>query len=413
MNDAVIRFEHVSKRFRRGNAHDSLRDLLGGGIRRLMRRSRPAQDDSFLAMDDVCFETFPGEAVGLIGANGAGKSTALKLAARILRPDGGTVSARGRLTALIEINAGFHGDLTGRENIYMNGAILGMRKSEIDRKLDAIVDFTGIPEFIDTPVKRYSSGMQARLGFSVAAHVDPDVMLIDEVLSVGDVMFRQRCLDRMRELVESGASLLFVSHNLEQIQAFCTRTVVLDRGRVVFDGDTGGAAAKYIESMQRNVTLAPVARSNKPGTIETVRVRNEAGQEVQAIRPDEPITVDVAFHLSQPIERLSVEIEIRRAHGVSLANLSSVLNGVTFAADAGPGTVTASLPSLPVGGGQYLFRVLLQDADTTKVVAHSDYGFPLFVGGDGRSTGILCLPHKWSEVSKVDKPQAAAQLVTV
>ena len=175
--------------------------------------------------------------LGVIGPNGAGKSTLLKVLSRILRPTRGSYRVQGRLRALIEVAAGFHTDLTGRENIYLNGAILGMRRSEIARRLDQIIDFSGIEAFIDTPVKRYSSGMQARLGFAVAAHMDPDILLVDEVLSVGDVAFRAKCLRHMEQLVRSDVAVIFISHNLEQIRHLCGSALVLDRGEVRYYGD--------------------------------------------------------------------------------------------------------------------------------------------------------------------------------
>ena len=201
MGDVAVRFANVSKRFILGQSHDSLYDLIVAGVGRVLGRRRRGGDDStFLSLSDVSFELERGDAIGIIGPNGAGKSTVLKLLAGILRPDGGTITVNGRLSALIEVGAGFHGDLTGRENIFLNGAIMGMNRREIRTKLDAIVAFAGIERFLDMPVKRYSSGMYARLGFSIASHVDPDVLLVDEVLSVGDAVFRLRCIERMQAL---------------------------------------------------------------------------------------------------------------------------------------------------------------------------------------------------------------------
>jgi len=327
----------------------------------------PERKDEFWALRDVSFEARPGEAVGMIGPNGAGKSTALKLAAGILRPDSGHVGTRGRVTALIEISAGFHGDLTGRENIYMNASILGMRKAEIERKLDAIIAFSGIEEFIDTPVKRYSSGMQARLGFSVAAHVDPDVLLVDEVLSVGDVLFRQRCVDHMRELVRRGTILLFVTHNLEQMQSFCSRAVVLDHGVVSYDGDSTTAVAHYLSAVKASggtngEHLAP----GGPERITGLTVRTTDGQPRVVARSVDPLEVEVAFHLSRPYSRLAVEVDVRRDLGSCLANFSSIRDQQTFDAPAGDGSVTLSLPLLPLGGGNYLWKALLRDAESSR-----------------------------------------------
>ena len=209
--DIVLQVENVSKKFVRGEIHDSLRDLIPAMVARLTGRSRPsAAKKDFWALQNVNFELTRGEAFGIIGSNGAGKSTILKLITGIMKPTTGHITVTGKLSALIEVGAGFHPDLTGRENIYLNGTILGMKKAEIDRKFDAIVEFSGLADFIDTPVKRYSTGMYARLGFSVAAHVDPDILIVDEVLSVGDVVFQNRCLERMNTILRSGATVIFV-----------------------------------------------------------------------------------------------------------------------------------------------------------------------------------------------------------
>ncbi|HUQ87447.1 MAG TPA: ABC transporter ATP-binding protein, partial [Vicinamibacterales bacterium] len=209
MSEPAVVFDRVWKKFRRGERHDSLRDAITAAVKRpfTKRRATDALDEQeFWALRDVSFELEPGEALGIIGPNGAGKSTSLKLLTKILKPTSGHCYTRGRVGALIEISAGFHPDLTGRENLYLQGAILGMSRQEVSRKLDAIIDFAGIADFIDTPVKRYSSGMNARLGFAVAAHVDPDVLLIDEVLAVGDFAFQQKCYERLAEFRRQGAA---------------------------------------------------------------------------------------------------------------------------------------------------------------------------------------------------------------
>jgi ABC-type polysaccharide/polyol phosphate transport system ATPase subunit len=231
----VVVVDRVWKKFRRGERHDSLRDLIPALASRMMRkRDRSGlADEEFWALQDVAFEVRPGEAVGIIGANGAGKSTLLKVLTKILKPTRGNTRVNGRVGALIEIAAGFHPDLTGRENIYLQGAIMGMRRREIAEKLEAIIEFAGTGEFTETPVKRYSSGMNARLGFSIAAHLNPDVLLIDEVLAVGDLAFQTRCYERMRGFKADGVAIAFISHNLSAIASLCDRVVVLNRGRVL------------------------------------------------------------------------------------------------------------------------------------------------------------------------------------
>lgn len=248
MADPAVVFDRVSKKFTRGERFTSLRDLVPAMAGALFNRKRDAshlETQEFWALRDVSFEVRPGEALGIIGPNGAGKSTALKVLTRILRPDQGRSIVRGRVGALVEIAAGFHADLTGRENVYMQGAIMGMKRAEIARKFDEIVDFAGVAEFIDTPIKRYSSGMNARLGFAVAAHLDPDVLLIDEVLSVGDLSFQEKCYARMQEFVRSGIAIVFVSHNLSAISTLCTQVLVLRHGEVQTLAPTHEALTAY------------------------------------------------------------------------------------------------------------------------------------------------------------------------
>jgi homopolymeric O-antigen transport system ATP-binding protein len=247
MADTVLELDRVSKKFRRGEINNSLRDLLPALMSRLVRRDRaqgPDQRD-FWALRDVSLHVRRGEAFGVIGANGAGKSTILKLLTGIMRPTSGSVRVKGRVSAVIEITAGFHQDLTGRENIFLNGAILGMTREEIRRRFDEIVAFSGLEDFIDTPVKRYSSGMYARLGFSVAAHVNPDILIVDEVLSVGDYLFQRKCVERMHAVISGGATVIFVSHDLQAVASLCTRSALLERGRVKLIGPTEEVIRAY------------------------------------------------------------------------------------------------------------------------------------------------------------------------
>ena len=247
MADNVLDVQGIFKKFHRGELYDSLRDFVPALARRLVRREYPQELDQreFWALQNVSFSVQRGEAFGIIGGNGAGKSTILKLLTGIMRPTKGSIRVAGRLSALIEVSAGFHPDFTGRENIYLNGAILGMTRDEIRRRFDAIVAFSGLEEFIDTPVKRYSSGMYARLGFSVAAHVDSDVLLVDEVLSVGDYLFQRKCVERMNAVIASGATVVFVSHNLREVANLCKRSLLLERGTVQMIGPTEDVIRTY------------------------------------------------------------------------------------------------------------------------------------------------------------------------
>jgi ABC-type polysaccharide/polyol phosphate transport system ATPase subunit len=241
----LIEFEGVWKKFRRGQIHDSLRDLLPALSRHLLRRGAPRAGE-FWALREVTFRVDPGEVLGIIGGNGAGKSTALKILTRILRPTAGTAGVTGRIGALIEVSAGFHQDLTGRENVFLQGSIMGMPVALIRRKFDEIVEFAGIPEFIDTPVKRYSSGMNARLGFAIAAHLDPEVLIIDEVLSVGDFRFQEKAFGRIQAMSRSGIPVVLVTHQLDRVAALCTKAMVLQQGFVLQQGDVSECIDAYL-----------------------------------------------------------------------------------------------------------------------------------------------------------------------
>jgi lipopolysaccharide transport system ATP-binding protein len=258
-NDYALEVIGLCKKFRRGELYSTLRDLIPALTGRFIRRQSTLEIDQreFWALHDVSFTVKRGEAFGIIGGNGAGKSTILKLLTRIMRPTSGSIRMNGRVSALIEVAAGFHGDLTGRENIYLNGTILGLTRNEIDKRFDAIVAFSELEEFIDTPVKRYSSGMYARLGFSVAAHVDPDLLLVDEVLSVGDYLFQRKCVEHMNSVIASGATVIFVSHNLREVAKLCERSMLLERGRVQMIGPTEEIIKTYYSRGQQKRALNP------------------------------------------------------------------------------------------------------------------------------------------------------------
>jgi ABC-type polysaccharide/polyol phosphate transport system ATPase subunit len=251
MSEVAIQMDAVWKKFQRGERHDSLRDLVPAVARRILHGARPAGQlgaDDFWALRDVSFEVQRGDALGIIGHNGAGKSTLLKILTKLLRPTLGTYMTQGRVGALIEVTAGFHPDLTGRENIFLNGSIIGMKRADIERLFDAIVDFSGIGDFIDTPVKRYSSGMNARLGFSIAAHLEPEILIIDEVLSVGDYTFQGKCIRWMQDLLKSGTTVIFVSHNMDAVLSLCNSAILLDHGQVASKGELTKVVGDYYKS---------------------------------------------------------------------------------------------------------------------------------------------------------------------
>lgn len=261
----MIEIENVSKEYRLGAiGGTTLNAEIQSKIAKLRGEEDPnskigakahGTNERFLALDGVSFSVQPGEAVGIIGHNGAGKSTLLKLISRVTAPSAGEIRLRGRVASMLEVGTGFHPELTGRENVYMNGAILGMTKAEIERKFDQIVEFAEMKQFIDTPVKRYSSGMYVKLAFSVAAHLDSEIMIMDEVLAVGDAKFQNKCLGKMSDEANSNnRTILYVSHNMSTIQRLCSRVIVLDHGRVVYDGDTAGGVAQYLAVNRNSLT---------------------------------------------------------------------------------------------------------------------------------------------------------------
>ncbi|MEM6455652.1 MAG: ABC transporter ATP-binding protein [Acidobacteriota bacterium] len=294
----AIRVEDVGKRYRLGR-RDARAETVTGALmaavrqplenfRRLRALTRFDDDadgpDVLWALRDVSFTVAPGEVVGILGRNGAGKSTLLKILARITPPTRGRFAVRGSIASLLEVGTGFHPELTGRENIFLNGAILGMRRAEIADKLDEIVDFSGVETFLDTPIKRYSSGMRIRLAFAVAAHLEPDVLLIDEVLAVGDVMFQQKCLGKMESIAKGGRTVLFVSHNVGAVAQLCTRGVVLENHRVVFDGPTDAALSRYLQGGAESSTR--VVRPRDPDAPkQIVEIALEASADAPSIDP--------------------------------------------------------------------------------------------------------------------------------
>jgi lipopolysaccharide transport system ATP-binding protein len=308
MTQPAVVFDQVWKKFRMGERHDSLRDLVPALVRRRSKTMLGAKE--FWAVQDVSFEVGQGEALGIIGPNGAGKSTMLKLLTRIMKPTRGTCSVRGRVGALIEVAAGFHADLTGRENIFLQGAIMGMRRPEIFRKLDEIIEFSGIGPFIDTQVKRYSSGMQARLGFSVAAHLDPDVLFIDEVLSVGDMSFQARCIERMQAQLDAGVTLVFVSHNLQAVAALCNRALVLAKGRMLFDGPADEALDVYVRASQ---TSSQKYGLTKPRfRLLKAEFVLDDGHSASALEPGARCTLRTTFECLEPAENCHFGLELER-----------------------------------------------------------------------------------------------------
>jgi ABC-type polysaccharide/polyol phosphate transport system ATPase subunit len=320
MSDFALRMNHVFKRFRRGELHDSLRDLIPSLVRNAVRRDRERAlaPQEFWVLNDVSFDVRKGETLGIIGHNGAGKSTMLKHLSGIMQPTRGSIEVNGRLSALIEVGAGFHPDLTGRENVFLNGVILGMTRAEIKRRFDDIVEFAGLAEFIDTPVKRYSSGMFARLGFSVAVHLEPDILVIDEVLSVGDFAFQRKGLEKMRAIAKGGATVIFVSHNLQAVAEFCQRSILLEKGCVAADGPTDQVIRRYLDT-----AVVPDGRSSQ-GPVRIVGTRiTGAGGETGRFCAGQKARIAVTIEAVVAAEKVAVIVQLFNTDFYDIFNTSS------------------------------------------------------------------------------------------
>jgi lipopolysaccharide transport system ATP-binding protein len=330
MSNIAIRAEQLSKLYKIGRTqrrHDTLRDQITDGFKSLFKRNGRAasadNEETIWALKDVSLEVKRGEILGIVGRNGAGKSTLLKILSRIVEPTGGRAELHGRVGSLLEVGTGFHGDLTGRENTYLNGAILGMRKSEIDRKFDEIIAFAEIEKFIDTPVKRYSSGMYMRLAFSVAAHLEPEILVVDEVLAVGDVAFQKKCLGKMGNVARDGRTVLFVSHNLPAVVRLCERAILLNKGKIVLDGPTHKIVSNYLSSgLSTNATKEWVDRDNAPGgevaRLRAVRVRNKNGCTTDMLDIRESVVIEMEYDVLKPGYMFMPNFQLYNDHGVHI-----------------------------------------------------------------------------------------------
>lgn len=393
-----IQAEGIFKKFQRGERHNSLRDALGSWLRldRGHRRKTGLDDAEFWALQDVTFKVSPGEAFGIIGPNGAGKSTMLKLLAGILRPNRGQIDIEGRVSALIEVGAGFHPDLTGRENIYMNAAILGMRRREVDRKFDEIVEFAGIRDFLDTPIKRYSSGMYARLGFSVAAHVEPDVLLVDEVLSVGDRNFRSKCMDKMRGFLDRGVAVVYVSHDLRSVATFCDRAMVISDGTVQFVGGAAEAVAQYHQACIE-ASMLPSSRKRNLVDVSPVRFFDKAGRDKQTFTPGEEVNIEFEVRYNHAMARPSFGLSLIRAEDrlVMFETSSTRMHHDTPPAVEGTCNRVRYRIDLNVPPGEYLIGYHVRDRDSALYAAAAmPEDTRIMVIGDSISGGVVDLAPK-------------------
>ena len=378
-NEVVIKVESLSKSYLighqmgNGRGQESFREAVGRHARSIARaavdmsRGRQIvqgnQIEEFWALNDVSFEVNRGEVLGIIGRNGAGKSTLLKILSRITEPTKGRATIRGRVASLLEVGTGFHQDLTGRENIYLNGAILGMSRAEIKAKFEEIVDFAEIDKFLDTPVKRYSSGMYVRLAFAVAAHLEPEILIIDEVLAVGDVVFQKKCLGKMQNVAQHGRTVIFVSHNLAAIIGLTSRTVLIEKGRLILDGPSREVVSRFLQSTQDEIEVSGDIsayrrnyRSEGYVNIQTIKIcGNDPG--VARIGFRENVFLEIGLQALRSVERAIVVINVLNEQLEVLTSITSIDSGFGISLDPGFHTIRCDIGALPLMPGYYRLSV--------------------------------------------------------
>ncbi len=366
MTEPAIRVDRLSKRYRLGarrRSYRTLRDSLAGALTGAWLRRRSQEGGgTFWALQDVSFELWSGQVLGLIGANGAGKSTLLKILSRITEPTSGRALLRGRVGSLLEVGTGFHGELSGRENIFLNGAILGMRRSEIARQFDRIVSFAEVEAFVDTPVKHYSSGMYLRLAFAVAAHLEPEILLVDEVLAVGDAAFQKRCLGKIGEVAQEGRTVIFVSHNLSAVERLCDQALLLDHGRVSFQGPTADAIERYLQAGPgAEGMLAEAARRPGRGRVRFTRVRALCdGRPTVHLTSGSRVELLFDYELAEPVRGTRIRVAWTNLHGDTLFVCVSDTAGAPLELAGPSGTIRIGIPDLPLNQGTYRIQALLK-----------------------------------------------------
>ncbi|MGC8958962.1 MAG: ABC transporter ATP-binding protein [Chloroflexia bacterium] len=356
------------------------------------------------ALDNISLHIGHGESVGLIGPNGAGKTTILKLLAGITKPSSGTIRTCGRVSSLIELGAGFHPDLTGRENIYLNATILGLPRRQIQRRFDAIVDFSELEHFLDTPVKRYSSGMYCRLGFSVAAFVDPDILLVDEVLAVGDAAFQAKCLKRMSELRAAGTTIIFVTHSLGYLQRLCQRAIFLYRGQVQADGITSEVIRTYMDHpsyrgnpdrVELDTAYGVSTAASGPISITAVYFTDRLGNRVEQARTGAPLNIHVAYAASEPVTEANVEIWLYGLDGSEYATFATIWDGLGPLNLQGYGEIRLQFDALCLMPGAYFVNAAISDPNGLRKYDLHWGRHRLIVLSGPISYGLLYQPHYW------------------
>jgi lipopolysaccharide transport system ATP-binding protein len=407
----IIQVDHLTKEYRLG-AMKGLKQTLLNGAARLTGKKIEAPP-LFKALDDVSFSIEPGEVVGIIGHNGAGKSTLLKMLAKISTPTHGSVKVDGRIAPLIEVGAGFVPDFTGRENVYLNGAILGLSRQEVDKKFDEIVDFAEMAEFIDTPVKRYSSGMQVKLAFAVATSVDAEILIVDEVLAVGDLAFQRKCFDRMEKMIKrQGRTVLLVSHNIRQVERMCSRVFMLDHGRVVVEGESQKVCNAFYEYSDQKINIQAnyaqnnnkSARSIGSGELDLIEVKilDEFDNEVRRVKYLSAVSVMLYFKANSELKDLAIGVGVHTPDMIFVANDDSSiteLRSIDFS--TGDHVIIYLIPEMILLPGVYSLRVGVAPNNTDRVLFYGDnlYSFEVYSDSISRSRtvnqGFVSFGGKW------------------
>jgi ABC-2 type transport system ATP-binding protein/lipopolysaccharide transport system ATP-binding protein len=397
----AIEIDELSKRYLLGEDQPgrSLRETMASAVRRLGRRGT-RQRDEIWSLRNVSFDVAEGHAIGVVGRNGAGKSTLLKILSRITEPTEGVVRTRGRVAALLEVGTGFHPELTGRENVYLNGAILGMSRRDTARRFDEIVSFAGVERFVDTPVKRYSSGMYLRLAFAVAAHLEPDILVVDEVLAVGDAEFQAKCLGRMETAEGEGRTVVFVSHNLDAVNRLCERAVWLERGEVAAIGDTDDVIDAYLRAqVDRSTELRATEDAESSVVLRKVRITDSDGRAMDVVRREQPFVIEVHFRIRETMPNLDLTAYVVNMRGIEVLN--EAWSDTASQRTSGAGEYVARLVVPPVlAVGEYLVGVWFGTRYDTALHETTAYRFRLEGDVKNRPRRTLDLGLPW-DVTKV------------
>lgn len=425
MSESVIRVENLSKKYiigqQKQEKYSTLRDMIANGAKSVVQTITNSQDrannnrEEFWALKDVSFEIKQGDRVGIIGRNGAGKSTLLKILSRITEPTKGRINIKGRVASLLEVGTGFHPELTGRENIFLNGAILGMSKVEITKKFDEIVAFAEVEKFLDTPVKRYSSGMYVRLAFAVAAHLEPEILVVDEVLAVGDAQFQKKCLGKMEDVGKEGRTVLFVSHQMAAIQKLCSRAVLLNKGNLIFDDSPEKCISLYLQAedvsfdngLAYTVKQDLLKSNHSEVNIKDIVLISDTKKPATLIQTGDSLTLRIHYQNSEEHFKipLAFVVSLKSSQGQEIFRLSTMpISGYEIVKLGLEGLIDLKIDSLPIVAGRYFFDISIVQPRVKSLLKLEELiifdiqpkdvyqsGFSL-----NSSHGLITVPHKWS-----------------